>query len=255
MGYLQAQSEGQSHSERWSEDNVQQAIRIWNLNDEEVQQLRLLRETLADPEMDHFKNTPHEVVRYIKGPKGPSQAQEMFRGMIQWRKNSEENIDTMLDDYKPPRALYEYAASGLLQGVDKDGDPIYLERAGKMDGFGLVQRYEPDELLKSVVWRRELTASGAWIDDYEREHGHLPRQLNVIYDLEGLNSRHMKKGVGAFFKEAVAYTQDKYYGVSKVCSIIYFVLSAERQSSLFFSFLLYTILTLYTTSHYYNHRE
>ena len=218
MSYFQAQQQ-KTHAERWSEENVQRAIQVWNLNSDEEQQLRSLKDGLSDPAVDHFKNTPHELVRFIKGPKGPTKAEEIFRGMIDWRMTSEEDIDTLLDDYKPPRALYEYAASGLLQGVDHDGDPVYLERAGDMDGFGLCQRYEPDVLLKSVVWRRELTASGAWIDDYEKEHGHLPRQLNVIYDLKGLNSRHMKKGVGAFFKEAVAYTQDKYYGVSKVRSL------------------------------------
>jgi len=219
MSCFEAQYQ-QSHSERWSEENVTEAIRVWDLNSEDEAELRSFKNRLSDKEVDHFKNTPHGLVYFMKGPKGPDVAEEMFRGMIAWRKTSHEKIDTMLDDYQPPRALYEYAASGLLEGVDKMGDPVYLERAGDMDGFGLCQRYEPDVLLKSVVWRRELTSTGAWIDEYKNKHGHLPRQLTVVYDLKGLSSRHMKKGVGAFFKEAVSYTADKYYGVSKRMIII-----------------------------------
>lgn len=206
------------HDDRWSTVNIDEAIRVWQLTTKETQQLRSLKDRLSD--VDHFKNTPHEVVRYVRGPRGFAQAEELFRGMIDWRKNSQEDIDNMLDEYKPPRGLYEYAPSGLLQGVDHDGDPVYLERAGDMDGFGFCQRYDNDTMRNDVVWRRELTASGAWIEDYVKEHGHLPRTLTMVYDLKGLSSRHCKKGVGAFFKEAVSYTQDKYYGVSKRMIVI-----------------------------------
>ncbi|CAB9513305.1 SEC14-like protein 5 [Seminavis robusta] len=207
-----------SHQERWSEANMQQAIKTWKLTDVEIEQLRTLKGALSD--VDHFKCTPHEVVRYIRGPKGYDQAEPIFRGMIDWRQNCDEDIDNMLDHYKPPRALYEYAASSLLAGVDHDNDPVYLERAGEMDGYGFVTRYESSTMRNDVIWRRELTASGAWINDYEKKHGHLPRQITVVYDLKGLSSRHMKKGVGAFFKEAVGYTADKYYGVAKRMIII-----------------------------------
>jgi hypothetical protein len=208
------ESRHMSHSERWSESCVQEAINTWKLTGEETQQLQSLKTALAD--VDHFKSTPHDLVRYIRGPKGFAQAETLFRSMINWRLNSTENIDNMLDEYKPPRALYEYAPSGLLQGVDKDGDPVYLERAGDMDGFGFVTRYDSETMLRDVVWRRELTAHGAWVTDYVEDHGHLPRQITVVYDLKGLSSRHMKKGVAAFFKEAVSYTSERYYGVSKV---------------------------------------
>jgi len=217
MSYVSAQRDQLSHAQQWSDIAIEKAITNWKLTEKEQRQLMSFKIKLSDDEVDHFKNTPHELGKYIRGPKGPDHAEEFFRSVMRWRKNSDEDIDNMLDDYKMPRTLWEYAPSGLLEGVDREGDPIYLERAGDMDAYSLSQRYNRDELLKSVVWRREMTASGAWIDDYEKRHGHLPRQLNVVYDLKGLNSRHMNNGVLSFFKEAVAYTQDKYYGVSKVC--------------------------------------
>jgi len=214
----------ESHDERWSPANMEECVRVWNLTEEQREQLQSLGHALRD--MDHYKNTPHELTRYLKGPKGLDHAESMFRACIDWRKSTcveaddigVTNVDDFLDTYQPPQSFYDHAPSALLLGTDHENDPIYVERAGDMDGYGFCQRYPQDTLLKDVVWRRELTAHGAWQTDYVAKYGHLPRQITVIYDLHGLSSRHCKKGVGAFFKDAVAYTQDKYYGVSKVCT-------------------------------------
>ena len=205
-----------SHEERWSEERVHRAIEVWGLNGQEAEQLRSLKDRLSD--VDHPKNTPHELVKYIKGPKGYDKAEEVFRNVIQWRRDF--GTDTILEDYKPPKILYEYVSTAMLRGVDHEGDPVYVERAGALDALGLVRRYDQEALRKHTVWLRELTASGPWRQDYEHEHGHQPRQLTIVFDLEGLSSRHVKKEVIPIFKDFVAYTADKYYGVSKRMIII-----------------------------------
>lgn len=205
-----------SHEERWSEDNIARAIEVWKLNDEEKRHLRNLKHKLSN--IQHPKNIPHELVKYIKGPKGHDKAEEIFRNMIEWRR--EFGTDTILDEYKPPYILYNYIATSMLKGVDYEGDPVYVERAGVVDGVGLVKRFDKEALLKHTVWLRELTASGVWRQDYEREHGHKPRQLTIVFDLHGLSSHQAKKDVINVFKELVSYTADKYYGVSKRMIII-----------------------------------
>jgi hypothetical protein len=43
---------------------------------------------------------------------------------FQWR--IENDVDTILDTYKPPKVLLDYLPSAILAGYDKEGDPIYL---------------------------------------------------------------------------------------------------------------------------------
>lgn len=205
-----------THEERWSEESINRAIDVWELSRDEAKQLRRLKDTLSD--VNHRLNTPHELVKYIKGPKGMEKAEEMFRFVINWR--LEYGTDTLLDNYKPPRILYDYIATAMLEGVDYVGDPVYLERAGAIDGLGLVKRYDKNALLKHTVWLRELTATGAWRRDYEKKYGHQPRQVTVIFDLKGLSTRHAKTEVIQVFKELVSYTAERYYGVSKRMIII-----------------------------------
>jgi hypothetical protein len=207
------------YQERWSEENIQTALRVWNLQNNPAMQreLRDLGHRLQD--IHHFKNTPHELIRYLQGPQGMARAEPLFRSMIAWR--LQDKIDDLLTTYKPPPTLYQYSASSMLQGLDHDGDPIYVERPGVLDGAGLVARYSRDTLLQHIVWLRELVAHGSWIEDYQAQTGHLPRTMTIIFDLQGLNrSTHLKSDCMAFFKELVSYTQEKYYAPSKRIIII-----------------------------------
>lgn len=204
------------HEERWSREKIQEAIRVWNLNGIESEQLCSLKGKLAD--INHYKNNPHDLVRFIRGPQGFDKAEEIFRNMVEWRK--EYGTDYLLKEYKPHKILHDYIPSAMLQGVDHDGDPVYVERAGAIDGPGLVRRFDHDDLIKHTVWLRELCDSGAWKEDYMRKHGHAPRNMTIVFDLEGLNSSHVKKEVVPFFKAITSYTADKYYGVSKRMIII-----------------------------------
>ena len=43
-----------------------------------------------------------------------------IREMIDWRITS--NVDQMLSEYVPPRALLYYVPSAILKGYDKDGE-------------------------------------------------------------------------------------------------------------------------------------
>ena len=61
-------------------------------------------------------------------PKDLKAQVEMFKNMIEWRK--ENNVETILKDYTPDKLLWRYYPGAMLKGYDKEGDPVYLERLG-----------------------------------------------------------------------------------------------------------------------------
>lgn len=198
-----------SYEQRWSEENIQLVLRQWQLTKQEEQQLRELQRRLRD--VDHWKNNPPDVIRYLRGPGHFEQVEGKIREMIEWRKSY--GADNLLKEYTPPRSLLYYVPSGILKGYDKDGDPIYLERGGAMDGVGL-QRYSREDIVKHVIWLREI-ATTVYPEDYERAQGKPPKQVTIIYDLHGLDSSCLKHGVIPMFKAIVQVNQQRYCGLAK----------------------------------------
>lgn len=126
------------------------------------------------------------------------------------------NVDTILEDYTPPPVLMDYCPSAILYGLDHDGDPIYLERAGATDAAGLLTHFGHKALIRHVIWLRELCGRGAWIKDHEERMGRPITQVTIVYDLEGLNVRHLRPGVLPLFAHMMRLTQDNYTGPVKV---------------------------------------
>ena len=85
-----------------------------------------------------------------------------------------------------------------------------------MDGYGLLSRYGREKLMKHIIWSRELASRGRWIEEYEQKMGRPPTRLTIVYDLQGLSSRHMKPGVLPFLAESMRITQQRYNGLAKV---------------------------------------
>ena len=201
----------QSYEKRWSDESVRTAVRLWKLSAAETKQLRELQVCLRD--LDHWKNNPQDVVRYLRGPGPKNEVEGKIREMIQWR--IDYGADRLLEEYRPPRALLYYIPSAVLKGYDKEGDPIYLERGGVMDGVGL-QRYSRDDIVKHVCWLREIaTRNPIWLSDYQRRTGRQPTQVTIIYDLKGMNSSCLKGGVIPMFRDIVKINQQRYCGLAK----------------------------------------
>jgi len=197
----------QSYEERWSDANVQQTVGDWKLTPEEQDQLRLLQHALLDLK-DNWKNNPLDVVRYLRGPGKFEEVEDKFRVMLEWRK--EARADDLLETYRPPsKLLLWYIPSAILQGVDKDGDPIYLERGGVMDGVGL-QQFPREQVIEHVTWLREIGTRGEWIDDFTASRGGKPiNQCTILYDMHGMSLRHLKAGVLPMFRDIVKINQQR----------------------------------------------
>jgi hypothetical protein len=108
--------------ERWSVQNLEYVRDLWRLDTEQYGHLVAMKDKLKD--VDHWKNNPYEVTRFVTGPQGYDRAEPLFRAMVDWR--IENDVDTLLDTYKPPKVLQDYLPSAILAGYDKEGDPIYL---------------------------------------------------------------------------------------------------------------------------------
>jgi len=201
---------------RWSEEDFLKVVWVWDLSQDEIDKMRELEVKLYD--VTHWKNNPFEVVRFMKGPQGYKPAERLFRRMVLWR--IDYGVDTILQDYTPPPVLMDYVPSAILHGLDHDGDPIYLERAGATDAASLLKQFGHKALIHHLIWLRELCGRGDWIKDHEERMGRPITQVTIVYDLSGLSSRHMKAGVLPFFGHMMRLTQDYYTGPVKRMVII-----------------------------------
>jgi hypothetical protein len=66
--------------ERWSDQNLEFIRDLWRLDDEQYGNLVAMKETIKD--VDHWKNNPYEVIRFVTGPQGYDRAETLFRAMV-----------------------------------------------------------------------------------------------------------------------------------------------------------------------------
>lgn len=168
--------------EAWNEEAVQFIQEYWELSESERQAFLQLRDALRD--VDHWKNNPDVIVRFLRAKSGKVDAAEkLFREMVQWRLDNK--VDTILIDYTPPKLLQDYTPGALLEGLDLEGDPIFVSRTGVTDGKGLLAKFGEDEVVKYAIWVREKIGRGQWMKEFEEKRGRPLKQLTVIEDLLG----------------------------------------------------------------------
>ena len=202
--------------DRWSEDKIQEVVELWALSKEDEQNYRDLHHKLAD--IDHFKNDPHVVIRYMTANWGYKGAETAFRNMMQWREANQ--IDELLKEYSPPQMLLDGCPSAMLRDYDRDGDPIYVERGGAVDTVSLLKHFSREELLRFAHWQRERNTYGIWLNDYEERQGRKVKNITIIYDLKGLSIHHMNPKALELFKELMRQTQLYYPGPIKRMIVI-----------------------------------
>ena len=205
----------------WSDGNFQEMAQLWKLSDEEQTNMRELQRLLAD--INHWKNDPFEVVRYLREYRSVQKAAHMFRRMVEWRISHQ--IDTFLDTYGEPPRLFHYLPTFLCQGLDRDGDPIYVERTGSSDPYGLVLAYggvEPlaqyTAFIREMTTTRRRTPTGRYCwqrDYYEPLMKRRMTKFTVIMDMQGLSARHLRGGLLGLLKRMARISQDFYAGMAK----------------------------------------
>lgn len=225
---------------RWSDDNIQGVRELWTLSNKQVMQLLQLKDKLSD--VDHFKNDPYEVIRFLttiaaaskyadKGATGTkdgkkekkskldkkseekiiNKVEEAFRDMIQWRIDNK--IDDILTEYKAPEELQMHYPASMLDNVDKDGDPIYFERLGVLDAGGIIKHYGKDHVMNYAIWLRENTE---WVTEYENQYDRKFKYCTIIMDLKGITlSQHANAKILKVFSKIMDLDEKYYCGTEK----------------------------------------
>ena len=139
------------------------------------------------PEAAHrinFSIPPKVLVVIVFIGRNASHRKAMFRNMVAWR--IENKVDSILQDYHPPVELLKYFPGAILQGLDKEGDPVFLSRTGVTDSAGMLHRFGRREMIQHAIWTREMICTGAWIQKYEQEQRRPVKRIVVIEDVHGL---------------------------------------------------------------------
>ena len=210
---------------RWSQSNVKEVVKIWKFDADDEAKLKQLGQSLSD--VDHWKNDPFEVVRFLTDLNmDVHKSEDMVRKMVEWR--LETNMDTFMERYTPPEVLH-YNPMCILSGLDRDGDPILVQRHGKLDAWGLYHQLGPDAMLDGNLFLIELISTRGdvipkeyqWQENfYEPLAGRRLTQFTSIVDLDGLDASVVRPALFNLLRQSARIGQDMYPGLSKRAIVI-----------------------------------
>lgn len=203
----------------WSEESAQRTASLWELTATDASNLRELGRRLRD--LDHRKNNPGDVVRFLQARPGDVDAAEsMFREMVMWRHRNK--VDTILKDYRPPQELVDHFPGAILHSLDKDGDPVMVVRTGVTDGASMLMRFGKHEMLRHAIWLRELINTGDWIKKYEQEQKRPVKRVLIIEDVYRLPLLHSvsNRPLIDMHREVMRLDQDNYPETAKKIIVI-----------------------------------
>lgn len=203
-----------SYEERWSPSSLQQVASIWSLDeDKDIPNLLQLKETLCDLK-DYHLNDPLELARcYCDAKFHLKAAEDKFRATVEFRQ--QEGLDKVLTTLAPPDYVQKYYPSCFLDGVDKEGDPIWFDRIGASDVWPVYQQYGHVNFRNYTLWVRENGLRGDFAKEYERRHGRPPARVTTILDFDGLCRRHLLAALISPLEEGIRIYQEHYGSMAK----------------------------------------
>ena len=108
----------------WGETQFREICTLWEVSPQDEQRLRILQAKTKD--VKHSWNTPDVLLSFKEAEGGWDTVEEKFRKMIQWRLDN--NVDSLLTDYKPNRLILDNSPIAFLKDYDKDGDRKWSPR-------------------------------------------------------------------------------------------------------------------------------
>lgn len=201
----------------WS--NIDYFIQFWGMNESQVAAFLELRDLLVD--VEHPYNRPNMVVRYLRTQNfHPAKSEQMFRNMLVWRYKNQVDDILVGGNYEAPPEILTMYPGAILNGCDRDGDPVFLSRMGVTDMVGLVEKYGHDDMLRFEIFKRESCMAGSWLPNWEQKAGRPVKHIVIIEDMHGLGRRLLSAKVGALYGEAMELDQNNYPDACKKIIII-----------------------------------
>mmetsp|Transcript_16734 Transcript_16734/g.25616 ORF Transcript_16734/g.25616 Transcript_16734/m.25616 type:complete len:356 (-) Transcript_16734:776-1843(-) len=203
----------------WADEKVEKVVKLWKLTDAEKEQLLKMKEKISD--IKHWRNRPDEVVRFVRARSGkPKAAEDWFRKSTKWRGNHKPCPDTIFDTYKPSEKMLARHFATVLDGLDKEGDPIQFSRKGILDPAEILRCFGKEEIVTHSYWLREVFTRGEWQKEYEKRTGHPVGQFLIIEDFKGLTRKSFSPKTQSVLKEFTKHGQQNYPEMVKKVIIV-----------------------------------
>jgi hypothetical protein len=181
-----------------------------------------MKHRLGDLSETTYLNDPQQLVYFLVDQNYKvSLAEDYFRRTVAARHHSlPYNINNILTEYTLPDD-YDYFPMAVLEGTDRQGDPIQVFRTGVADCWSLLQRHGREVMIHHAIYNQELDCRGVWRDDYEFVNRKPITQFTVLFDLQGLNRNHMRPTLLQVCGTIARVLQDHYPALEKRILILH----------------------------------
>uniref|UniRef100_A0A0C9RR20 TSA: Wollemia nobilis Ref_Wollemi_Transcript_467_1501 transcribed RNA sequence n=1 Tax=Wollemia nobilis TaxID=56998 RepID=A0A0C9RR20_9CONI len=171
--------------------------------------LRKLTAALRESGVLRSRDTGLDLVRFLRARSfDVPKAKSMYEAMVEWRR--EIGADTIKETFHfPERKLIKELYPHFHHKTDKLGQPVYIERLGRLQLEELLKITTLDRMLMYHIKEWEILIDWKF-PACSKKAGRTINQSLTILDLKGVTLKHMSKHMRHFVQRISKVDQDYY---------------------------------------------